>query len=288
MALDMGYAHFHHLAFDVVDIGKMRDLLDHLVAATGAGCRGRTRHGIAGNIATYVRIIEEPCHVELYCDMERLADDHAPRIYPDDRYSSNTWGLPCRGRTSASTRSRSSGRARAGDAGCRCRRPSALTWLHGSARRGPDRRSSPTRPGTTSARSSSSTTGPTRRRPSRSCRRGSSRTPTRAGAPSSRPTGSRARRAATSSSTLPLAVQGGLRRLQRPARRRGGHGLPYIWVDRDFALTRGWIQGFPKKLGSIWVTRSFGLGGPADPGMEPGARFGVTCAAYERASRRRR
>src|SRR6185312_7497466 len=56
----------------------------------------------------------------------------------------------------------------------------------------------------------------------------------------------------------------------------------YIWVDRDFALTRGWIQGFPKKLGSIWITRSFGLGGPADPGMEPGARFGVTCAAYER------
>jgi acetoacetate decarboxylase len=55
----------------------------------------------------------------------------------------------------------------------------------------------------------------------------------------------------------------------------------YIWVDRDFALTRGWIQGFPKKLGSIWVTRSFGLGGPADPGMEKGARFGATCAAYE-------
>ena len=56
----------------------------------------------------------------------------------------------------------------------------------------------------------------------------------------------------------------------------------YIWVDRDFALTRGWIQGFPKKLGSIWITRSFGLGGPADPGMERGGRFGVTCAAYER------
>src|SRR4029079_8591101 len=56
----------------------------------------------------------------------------------------------------------------------------------------------------------------------------------------------------------------------------------YIWGDRDFALTRGWIQGFPKKLGSIWITRSFGLGGPADPGMEAGARFGVTRAAHER------
>ena len=29
--------------------------------------------------------------------MERLEDDHVPRVYPDDRYSSNTWGpLPPR------------------------------------------------------------------------------------------------------------------------------------------------------------------------------------------------
>ena len=57
---------------------------------------------------------------------------------------------------------------------------------------------------------------------------------------------------------------------------------PFIWVDRDFALTRGWLQGFPKKLGSIWITRTFGLDSPADPGMRPGATFGGTCAAYER------
>jgi catechol-2,3-dioxygenase len=98
MALvDAGYAHFHHLAFDVVDIGKMRDLLDHLARHGRWVSWGPARHGIAGNIATYVRITEEPCHVELYCDMERLADDHVPRTYPDDRYSSNTWGpLPPR------------------------------------------------------------------------------------------------------------------------------------------------------------------------------------------------
>jgi catechol 2,3-dioxygenase-like lactoylglutathione lyase family enzyme len=98
MALvDTGEAHFHHLAFDVVDIGKMRDLLDHLARHGRWVSWGPTRHGIAGNIATYVRITEEPCHVELYCDMERLADDHVPRVYPDDRYSSNTWGpLPPR------------------------------------------------------------------------------------------------------------------------------------------------------------------------------------------------
>jgi acetoacetate decarboxylase len=57
---------------------------------------------------------------------------------------------------------------------------------------------------------------------------------------------------------------------------------PYIWVDRDFSLARGWIQGFPKKLGSIWITRTFGLDVAADPGIREGASFGGTCAAYER------
>ena len=57
---------------------------------------------------------------------------------------------------------------------------------------------------------------------------------------------------------------------------------PYIWVDRDFALARGWIQGFPKKLGSIWMTRRFDVDSPANPGLAAGARYGATCAAYER------
>jgi acetoacetate decarboxylase len=57
---------------------------------------------------------------------------------------------------------------------------------------------------------------------------------------------------------------------------------PYIWVDRDFALARGWIQGFPKKLGSIWMTRTFGLDCHADPGLRPGATFGGTVAANDR------
>ncbi len=98
MALvDVGYAHFHHLAFETVDIGKMRDLLDHLARHGRWLSWGPTRHGIAGNIASYVRIPEEECHVELYCDMEQLQSDHVPRTFPDDRYSSNTWGpLPPR------------------------------------------------------------------------------------------------------------------------------------------------------------------------------------------------
>jgi catechol 2,3-dioxygenase-like lactoylglutathione lyase family enzyme len=98
MALvDLGYAHFHHLAFETVDIGKMRDLLDHVARHGRWLSWGPTRHGIAGNIASYVRIPEEECHVELYCDMEQLQADHVPRVFPDDRYSSNTWGpLPPR------------------------------------------------------------------------------------------------------------------------------------------------------------------------------------------------
>ena len=57
---------------------------------------------------------------------------------------------------------------------------------------------------------------------------------------------------------------------------------PAIWVDRDFALVRGWIQGFPKKLGSMWMTRTFGLDCMADPGVRPGATFAGTLAANDR------
>ena len=98
MALvDKQTAHFHHLALDVVDISQMRVALDHLGRHGRWLGWGPTRHGVGGNIASYVRIVEEECFVELYCDMEQLAADHEPREWPDDRYSSNTWGpLPPR------------------------------------------------------------------------------------------------------------------------------------------------------------------------------------------------
>jgi catechol 2,3-dioxygenase-like lactoylglutathione lyase family enzyme len=96
-AVPPAYSRFHHLALDVVDIGQMRDALDHLGRHGRWLGWGPTRHGVGGNIASYVRIVEEACFVELYCDMELLAGDHEPRVYPDDRYSSNTWGpLPPR------------------------------------------------------------------------------------------------------------------------------------------------------------------------------------------------
>jgi catechol 2,3-dioxygenase-like lactoylglutathione lyase family enzyme len=98
MALvDKGYPHLHHFALELVDIGHMRMALDHLGRHGRWLGWGPTRHGIGGNIASYVRIVEERCFVELYCDMEQLGRHHQPRDWPDDRFSSNTWGpLPPR------------------------------------------------------------------------------------------------------------------------------------------------------------------------------------------------
>lgn len=55
----------------------------------------------------------------------------------------------------------------------------------------------------------------------------------------------------------------------------------YIWVDKDFAMVRGHHQGYPKKLGELYVTRPVTVG-KAGPRLEPGARFGATCSAYGR------
>ncbi|WP_371529295.1 acetoacetate decarboxylase family protein [Streptomyces sp. NBC_01283] len=54
----------------------------------------------------------------------------------------------------------------------------------------------------------------------------------------------------------------------------------YIWVDKDFAIARGNHQGYPKKLGSIHLTRPHPFG-PA-PRIEGGATFGATLAAADR------
>jgi acetoacetate decarboxylase len=56
---------------------------------------------------------------------------------------------------------------------------------------------------------------------------------------------------------------------------------PFIWVDKDFALVRGYHQGYPKKLGDIWMTRPVTVG-RAGPRLEPGGRFGATLSAAGR------
>jgi catechol 2,3-dioxygenase-like lactoylglutathione lyase family enzyme len=88
-----GYAHFHHLAFELIDWGELRVALDHLAQHGRWLGWGPVRHGLGRNLAAYVRIPEEECFVELFSDMEQLEADHQPRDWPDDAHSSNTWGI---------------------------------------------------------------------------------------------------------------------------------------------------------------------------------------------------
>ncbi|HEY5890500.1 MAG TPA: acetoacetate decarboxylase family protein [Acidimicrobiia bacterium] len=55
----------------------------------------------------------------------------------------------------------------------------------------------------------------------------------------------------------------------------------YIWVDKDFALVRGYHQGYPKKLGDIWMTRPVTVG-RAGPRLDAGGKFGATLSANGR------
>jgi acetoacetate decarboxylase len=55
---------------------------------------------------------------------------------------------------------------------------------------------------------------------------------------------------------------------------------PYIFVDNDAAIARGWTQGFPKKLGSVYQTRSFSAPSPAAAPLAKGSRFGASVAAH--------
>ena len=55
----------------------------------------------------------------------------------------------------------------------------------------------------------------------------------------------------------------------------------FIWVDKDFAMVRGHLQGYPKKLGSVQMSRpvTVGRGGPR---LERGGVLAGTLAAYDR------
>ena len=55
----------------------------------------------------------------------------------------------------------------------------------------------------------------------------------------------------------------------------------FIWVDADFALARGLVQGYPKKLGSIHQTRPHPFGRAA-PRIAPGGVFAGTLSAADR------
>lgn len=55
----------------------------------------------------------------------------------------------------------------------------------------------------------------------------------------------------------------------------------FIWVDKDYAVVRGQHQGYPKKMGSIHLSRPVVVG-KAGPRLESGGQFGATLAAYDR------
>ncbi len=57
---------------------------------------------------------------------------------------------------------------------------------------------------------------------------------------------------------------------------------PAIWVDQDISLVRGLLQGWPKKLGSTWLTRSLPLEHPAAAPLRAGSRIGASLCVKER------
>jgi len=48
---------------------------------------------------------------------------------------------------------------------------------------------------------------------------------------------------------------------------------PYIFVDNDAALARGWTQGYPKRIGQVFQTRYYAATGKAGPALAPGSKF---------------
>jgi acetoacetate decarboxylase len=55
---------------------------------------------------------------------------------------------------------------------------------------------------------------------------------------------------------------------------------PFIFVDNDAAIARGWAQGFPKKLASVHQTRSFSAPSPAAAPLAEGSRFGASVSTH--------
>ena len=224
--------------------------------------------------------------------MEQLQAAHEPRVWTDDRYSSNTWGpLPPRSYFRFDDAAVASERESLEMLGKPLAAPEADENVTGySVAAYPERACVPRSAAAVALRRRL----PGRRLPCRSRRgrrgaAGGARAAPRPGALCGRVRrlAVATRRAATSCS-IPsrsqykeffLVVSGLL----------DGEPVttcPFIWVDQDFALARGWIQGFPKKLGEVWITRTFGLDAAAAPGLAAGSRFGGTCARTAVGSRR--
>ena len=57
---------------------------------------------------------------------------------------------------------------------------------------------------------------------------------------------------------------------------------PLIYVDQDASLLRGLLQGWPKKMGSTWLTRSFPLDHVAAAPLREGTRLGASLSVKDR------
>ncbi len=57
---------------------------------------------------------------------------------------------------------------------------------------------------------------------------------------------------------------------------------PFIYVDQDLSMVRGWLQGLPKKVGSVWMTRSYDLDHPAAAPVREGTSFGASLSVKDR------
>lgn len=57
---------------------------------------------------------------------------------------------------------------------------------------------------------------------------------------------------------------------------------PLIYVDQDVSMLRGLLQGWPKKMGSTWLTRALPLDHPAGAPLRAGTRLGATLAVKDR------
>jgi hypothetical protein len=55
---------------------------------------------------------------------------------------------------------------------------------------------------------------------------------------------------------------------------------PYAYADNDAALVRGWIQGYPKKIGAVHQTRTFAAASAASAPSVSNGRFAATVSAH--------
>ena len=62
-----------------------------------------------------------------------------------------------------------------------------------------------------------------------------------------------------------------------------GHRVVYIWVDKDFSMTRGWFMGFPKKIGGVHMGTTNRHLHALNPSMQPcgpGSSYAAICEAH--------